>query len=405
LSILTSFLNLFKYDPVANKDSTFNITTALNENWDKIDAKVKEVSLSIENIEVPVTSVNSMTGDVTLSAADVGAETPAGAQDKVNALAGEGNTKTVKQLDDEAKTHWADYTLQVPYGVATGSANVKGVTLDPPLTAYVEGVALSFKNNLTNTTATTISINGLGSRPILDSKGNALTSGKLTSGSIYTLRYDGTNFILQGEGGSGNATVSDLLSGKTASTDAGDIVGTMPNRAGHVIGDSITRSGTTLRIRPLEGYYNGLSTNSVAFTDANFLASNIISGTSIFGLGGTYVGKRIASGTANSSDDSKMFTGDGGTFITSKYITVTGLAFIPRYIIASLPDIPVLSSPAVNIIARNDMDLTTGGGRIFTSWGGSYYRITGEAYMIQGGFRIPVSYNNAIRTFYWVAIE
>jgi len=313
--------------------------------------------------------------------------------------------QAISNTNQVVNTHLADYTLQVPYGVDSGTANAKVVALNPPLTAYTEGIALSFKNNLANTTATSININGLGAKSIRDSKGNTLTAGKLTAGSIYTLRYNGTNFILQGEGGSGNALASDLLTGKTASTDAGDITGTMPNRTGHVIGQSTTRSGTTLRIQPQEGYYSGISTNSVAFTDANFIASNIISGASIFGLSGSYVGKRIASGTVNSSDDSRMFTGDSGTFITSKYITVSGLTFIPRYIIATLPDIPVLSSPAVQVIARNDMDLTTNGGRIYTTWGGTYYRITGEAYMIQGGFRIPVSYNNAIRTFYWVAIE
>lgn len=38
MSVLTSVLKLFKYDPVADKKSTYNITQALNDNWDKIDA-------------------------------------------------------------------------------------------------------------------------------------------------------------------------------------------------------------------------------------------------------------------------------------------------------------------------------------------------------------------------------
>lgn len=37
----TPFLDLYKKDPVVDKDDTFNITTMLNENWDKIDIKVK----------------------------------------------------------------------------------------------------------------------------------------------------------------------------------------------------------------------------------------------------------------------------------------------------------------------------------------------------------------------------
>lgn len=32
-------MNLYKADPVADANKTFNITTMLNDNWDKIDAK------------------------------------------------------------------------------------------------------------------------------------------------------------------------------------------------------------------------------------------------------------------------------------------------------------------------------------------------------------------------------
>lgn len=38
MGVLTDFLNLFKKEPIIDKDDTFNITTMLNENWDKIDA-------------------------------------------------------------------------------------------------------------------------------------------------------------------------------------------------------------------------------------------------------------------------------------------------------------------------------------------------------------------------------
>ena len=40
MSVLTEVLKLFKYDPVADADSTFNITQALNNNWDKLDAAI-----------------------------------------------------------------------------------------------------------------------------------------------------------------------------------------------------------------------------------------------------------------------------------------------------------------------------------------------------------------------------
>ena len=36
-------MNLYKADPVADANKTFNITTMLNDNWDKIDAKTAAI--------------------------------------------------------------------------------------------------------------------------------------------------------------------------------------------------------------------------------------------------------------------------------------------------------------------------------------------------------------------------
>lgn len=43
MSMLTDFLKLFKYE-AEDETSTFNIETALNENWNKIDAEAKKVN-------------------------------------------------------------------------------------------------------------------------------------------------------------------------------------------------------------------------------------------------------------------------------------------------------------------------------------------------------------------------
>jgi hypothetical protein len=121
----------------------------------------------------------------------------------------------------------SNYVRQPGYGTTTGSANTYILTLNPAPTALVDGLAICAKINTQNTGSSSINVNGLGAKSILDSKGNAMTVGKLKANTPYTMRYNGENFILQGEGASGNATASDLLSGKTASTDAGDIVGAL----------------------------------------------------------------------------------------------------------------------------------------------------------------------------------
>lgn len=42
MSSNTENLELFKYDPVADKDQTFNIELALNQNWDKVDKEIAQ---------------------------------------------------------------------------------------------------------------------------------------------------------------------------------------------------------------------------------------------------------------------------------------------------------------------------------------------------------------------------
>jgi hypothetical protein len=67
------------------------------------------------------------------------------------------------------------------------------------------------------------------------------------------------------------------------------LIGTMPNRAGHVTAQSLSRNGTTLRFRPQPGYYSGTTGNSVQRTDANFIPANIRLGVSLFGITGTLI--------------------------------------------------------------------------------------------------------------------
>jgi hypothetical protein len=67
-----------------------------------------------------------------------GKETPAGAQSRVDALAGAGNTKTVKALDDEVTAHKADY--------ATFKNNIEAIRyVDEKLELKINGEWVEFK--------------------------------------------------------------------------------------------------------------------------------------------------------------------------------------------------------------------------------------------------------------------
>lgn len=52
MSKFTDFLNLFKWDPVEDAEEEFNIEKSLNENWDKLDTKLKEYILKLQTNKV-----------------------------------------------------------------------------------------------------------------------------------------------------------------------------------------------------------------------------------------------------------------------------------------------------------------------------------------------------------------
>lgn len=104
---------------------------------------------------------------------------------------------------DTVNAHLSDYVRQPGYGVTSGSANTYTLTLSPAPAAYVDGMGIVVKINAANTGASTINVNGLGAKAIVDGKGNALAAAKLRLNGTYSLKYNSTsgNFILQGEGG------------------------------------------------------------------------------------------------------------------------------------------------------------------------------------------------------------
>lgn len=182
---------------------------------------------------------------------------------------------TVDTVQSNLNNHAADYTLQVPYaGITTNSGNDYAIST-PVITSLGTGMAVAVKINVDSTGATTLNWNGKGAKSIKKANGNSVSN--LKAGGIYTLRYDGTNFILQGEGASGNATASDLLSGKTATVDAGEITGAMTN-----VGQQAITPGTTQQAIT-QGYHNG---SGYVEGDSDLVSANIKSGATIFGVAG-----------------------------------------------------------------------------------------------------------------------
>ncbi|MBF4693892.1 hypothetical protein [Fusibacter ferrireducens] len=184
-------------------------------------------------------------------------------------------------VDSEGKSvadHVDDFVMHPGDGGTTaGTATAYTCASLPAPIAYTDRMGLIVKVHADSGVNPTINWNGLGAKAIKKPNGNAAI---LKSGGIYTLRYNATTeaFILQGEGASGNATASDLLSGKTASTDAGDITGNIPIKSAATY--TPTASNQTI---PAGQYLSGTQT---ILGDADLVSANIKAGKNIFGVAG-----------------------------------------------------------------------------------------------------------------------
>ena len=279
---------------------------------------------------------------------------------------------------------------------ATNAGNNYSITPNPAISAYSDGITLKIKVNADSTGNTTLNVNSLGIKNIL--KANGVNATSLKANGVYTVVYSSGNFILQGEGASGNATASDLLSGKTASTDAGDITGTMADNGAVTI-----TPGTTNQVIPA-GKHNG---SGYVAGDADLVASNILNTANIFGVQGSAIaGKRFASGTATSTSSTSVFKSAGiNNDISCNSVTVSGLSFLPSIIILNIFD---GMSECATIYRTNGLyyakvaSVTT----IDSSSDGAEFAIKADvspAYVNSGGFCLPATRSNSV--FNWIAIE
>jgi len=102
-----------------------------------------------------------------------------------------------------AKTSLNDVDARTLYGVTTGTATVLVLTLTPAPTSLYSGIEVKVKLHLATGENPTLNVNSLGAKSLKKANGQPF-SGK--SGQIYSLIYDGTNFI-QVSGGGGDFNI------------------------------------------------------------------------------------------------------------------------------------------------------------------------------------------------------
>jgi hypothetical protein len=72
------------------------------------------------------------------------------------------------------------------------------------------------------------------------------------------------------------------------------VAGTISVASGNTTAASSSAQGTSLVLTVPQGYYNGAASTTVSTSSSNFIAGNIKSGTSIFGVTGSYSGVSLA---------------------------------------------------------------------------------------------------------------
>lgn len=271
------------------------------------------------------------------------------------------------------------------YQTAGGTATAITLTISGTLvTGYPVNFIASTNNNGAATT-----ING---KPLY--KPGTTTTPTLIANKAYTVWYNATSncFFIKASA-EGNTIPSHVLAGDIFSTD--DIIGgigTMPNYAGTAQNSTGTANdgGGNLWLNTPTGYYTIGS--SIKAYDANYIASNIISGKSIFGLVGTATiqslgGKRWASGTASLNG--------------VQIIEVTGLSFLPSVVLVYSPTSSnqrMFYSSAFSTTTYAREDHSTNKYEIGNIPGAS------SLYVTNGGFKLQ-GFSGYNTTQNWIAIE
>lgn len=110
------------------------------------------------------------------------------------------------------------------YAADTGATNSAQITLVPTLNAYATGEIINFKAANTNTGATTLQVDALGTKTIKkDGGGSDLAAGDIIAGQMVSVLYDGTNFQMvcpTASGGGGGGTAASRAQMEDASSVA-----------------------------------------------------------------------------------------------------------------------------------------------------------------------------------------
>jgi hypothetical protein len=129
---------------------------------------------------------------------------------------------------------------------------------------------------------------GTGAKPIIKVGGGSVN---LKAG-IYTFRYDGANFQLQGEGGEyGTAGAAQTLQGYTVGTESGVIPGTIANN-GPASVETVNLTVQNQEYTIVAGFHSGL--RKIKAVISGLVAGVIKAGSTVGGIAGNFTNDATA---------------------------------------------------------------------------------------------------------------
>lgn len=381
MSSKTKNLGLLKKDPILDKNDTFNIQTMLNDNWDKLDGAVgggfqqakdytdEQISLVTATgipklvsypLQVTATEDKQTTFEIPLDAFEVATDTLIVVINRAFLDASQYTVKAAARDEAGELVKRAEIEL------------IKGVKIDSKISLIVlKNVPIGADGSINGAVLATESVpinrvNGLQDK--LDEAFQAGNERKselvavliakgieATTDDSWSDLLDKVESIIKA---TGDATAGDIRQGKKATTDNGEIIGTMPTRsdvfkAGSYFNDlhnTFLDSEVTLD----SGYYPENSKVRIQINDSNFKSENIKSGVTIFGEEGSYIGAGNA--TAGDIRAGKTATTDDGEVIGELPIR-TGGTVTPSTVNqtkqAGIYDSDIVVEGSSNLVAEN----------------------------------------------------
>lgn len=89
-------------------------------------------------------------------------------------------------------------------------------TMTPTVSSYPAGMCVTLTADTANTGAASINIDTVGAASILSQSGGALSDNDITAGKPKIICSDGTNFIIQGDGGGGGSSYYQTIQDETS---------------------------------------------------------------------------------------------------------------------------------------------------------------------------------------------